>query len=147
MIRIRNTREKKEAFRPWLIMHQMANSKPQGMWYSIGKSWHKWCKSEMPDWIKPHNYQIYINKNMILTLKSAEEILIFTKKYGVTSFNSEITGFHINWPEVAKLHSGIEINPYQWSLRLDLKTSWYYGWDCASGCIWNKKAIKKIRGM
>jgi len=36
---------------------------------------------------------------------------------------------------VSKEYDGIEIAPYQWDARLSL--IWYYGWDVASGCIWN----------
>lgn len=41
---------------------------------------------------------------------------------------------------VAKDYDGIEIAPYQESLRYDLE--WYYGWDVASGCIWNFEGIR-----
>lgn len=27
-------------------------------------------------------------------------------------------------------------------MRLDNRCTWYYGWDCASGCIWDKDAIE-----
>ena len=51
----------------------------------------------------------------------------------------------IDWAEVASKYDGIIISPYQWSLRLDMEMMWYYGWDCASGCIWNISAIKELK--
>jgi hypothetical protein len=51
--------------------------------------------------------------------------------------------YQINWKEVQDKYDGIIITPYQWSCRLmNPTTSWYYGWDCASGCIWNTKCIE-----
>lgn len=35
--------------------------------------------------------------------------------------------------------------PYQWRRRNERGFSWYYGWDCASGCIWRASAIREIR--
>lgn len=45
----------------------------------------------------------------------------------------------IDWARVARYYHGIVIAPYQWSRRMS--PDWYYGWDCASGCVWNLAAI------
>ena len=37
-------------------------------------------------------------------------------------------------------YDGIEINPYQFEARYQY--TWYYGWDIASGCIWNLSGVK-----
>ena len=50
----------------------------------------------------------------------------------------------INWRAVAGDYAGLIITPYQWSRRLE-PYSWYYGWDCASGCIWDPSAITDIK--
>lgn len=50
----------------------------------------------------------------------------------------------VNWPLIATRWDGIIIAPYQWSCRYDDRTFWYYGWDCASGCIWNLHAITDV---
>ena len=34
------------------------------------------------------------------------------------------------------------ITPYQWELRFEL--DWYYGWDVASGCVWNLSVIESM---
>ena len=47
-----------------------------------------------------------------------------------------------NWPLLATQCAGIEIAPYQHAFRST--HMWYYGWDVASGCVWDKSGIKKI---
>ena len=49
-------------------------------------------------------------------------------------------GESIDWKKVASKYDGIEINPYQFEARYQYL--WYYGWDVASGCIWNLKSVK-----
>jgi len=53
---------------------------------------------------------------------------------------------NINWPAVAEKYDGIIIAPYIWQRRLSDNPDhfWYYGWDCASGCIWNTEVIEEI---
>jgi hypothetical protein len=54
--------------------------------------------------------------------------------------------------EVARLQvkNVIELKPdadilwLRTELQLDEFTSWYYGWDCASGCIWDVDAIERV---
>jgi hypothetical protein len=55
--------------------------------------------------------------------------------------------FEIEWRKVAERFDGIIIAPYIWQRRLDLESSWYYSWDCASGCIWNASAVREIVPM
>jgi hypothetical protein len=31
-----------------------------------------------------------------------------------------------------------------WECRLDPAAAWYYGWDCASGCVWNLEVIADV---
>ena len=48
--------------------------------------------------------------------------------------------YFINWDQVSKDYGGIEICPY---LKERDHYNWYSGFDVASGCIWNTKAIIK----
>ena len=48
----------------------------------------------------------------------------------------------IDWHAVAQAYAGIEIAPYCWSLRFEYEFLWYYGWDCASGCVWELSAVR-----
>lgn len=45
----------------------------------------------------------------------------------------------IDWLRVKTQYGGIEIAPYQWKRRLS--SFWYYGWDCASGAIWDRDVL------
>ena len=58
--------------------------------------------------------------------------------------NSVYDVYDIDWNRVAKKYQGIIITPYIWERRLTTTCTWYYGWDVASGCIWDNKAIKEI---
>lgn len=117
---------------------QSPGPKPAGFWYGIGRSWHEWVESEMPHWMSEFNYEVDLGKSKILVINSIEGLDRFTKKYGRGEY-------HIDWVRVSEMYDGIEISPYQWSRRLSLM--WYYGWDIASGCLWNLEqvAIREIQ--
>jgi len=119
--------------------------KPTGLWLSVdgNDDWKHWCEAESFN-IKALivRHQIILNdKNNILLLTTPNEILAFNDQYKLND-DCGFCGQYIDWLKVIKDYQGIIIAPYQWSLRHDL--NWYYSWDCASGCIWNKKAIKAI---
>jgi hypothetical protein len=125
------------------IQTQKNDTKPKGLWYGIGTSWIDWIRSEMPNWERNHIFNINIDESKILKISNEEEIINFNEKYKtekIPMFSLII----INWEEVAKDYSGIEISPYLYKMRHDRRVFWYYGWDVASGCIWNKNAIKSI---
>jgi len=116
------------------------NMKPVGLWVSVDgeMDWVQWCIGEefnttslahrTPMRLAPgHN---------VLVLTKPEELDAFTNKYGGTLSRDFL---YIDWPQVAQDYDGLIIAPYQWERRYDL--SWYYGWDCASGCVWNLTAI------
>lgn len=120
--------------------------KPSGLWYGFGASWLDWVRSEMPEWEKDYSkiFVIEINEGSVLKMSTFEELLEFTNKYS-PSKNIPIFKMNlIDWSEVAKDYSGIEINPYIFRARMNEKTNWYYTWDVASGCIWDRNAIKSI---
>lgn len=117
--------------------------KPCGLWISDEDDygWHQWTQKNAPDFLRKENvYEVIVELDNLLWLKTPEDIEAFTFCYSVEDFGLP----HIDWPVVAKEYDGIIITPYQWTCRLSIQTMWYYGWDCASGCIWNKKAIKRI---
>lgn len=127
-------------------------AKPMGIWLSDESDygWKKWCKGEdffLENLVCEHIVKLKRGAN-ILHLDSTEKILRFTQKHKHLfehQFANDRGYVHeIVWEEVAKKYDGIIITPYDWSLRLAPHTMWYYGWDCASGCIWNADAIKSI---
>lgn len=119
--------------------------KPKGLWLSDENKdgWSAWAKAE--DWsIGKYKFNVEVDMKKILWLSCAEDLFAFTKEYEMPhDFHFP---YYINWKSVAQKFSGILITPYIWECRLDDKTSWYYGWDCASACIWNSDSIKEISG-
>lgn len=119
--------------------------KPEGFWITppyTDDNWEAWCLSE--DWRcghLTHVHEIEIDNTALLHLSSEEHIDQFTRDYG------QGARYHcyIKWSEVADKYKGILISPYIWSRRLAEHTFWYYGWDCASGAIWDVTAIKDVR--
>lgn len=93
--------------------------KPRGFWITDDSEqcWRSWCLSEEFDLdTLTHVHEVELDESRILFLRSTGELDDFTREY-----------------------AGIIITPYQWARRLEL--SWYYNWDCASGCIWDVSAI------
>lgn len=129
------------------------SSKPIGLWVSVEENeddinWFTWCVGEdfFIDNLK-HKYSVILSKDCkILHLKTTDEIHEFSFEYSENSFINNKNPpyphiFHINWSKVKEKYDGIIISPYQWDARLRSASSWYYGWDCSSGCIWNYKKI------
>lgn len=125
--------------------------KPKGLWLSVentslqeGKrdSWYDWCQAESFG-IGPLRHRVKLNPDAnVLWLTDPGDIDRFTMKWTDDGHGRFYRG--VRWGDVAKHYAGIIIAPYQWSRRMTDHTFWYYGWDCASGCIWNKDAIESI---
>lgn len=117
--------------------------KPKGLWLSdcaAGDGWVDWCKME------DFGFDRLVCRS-IVELDMANILLIDTEEK-LLEFSSQHVGdinryYCIDWGPVAEQYKGIVISPYQWNQRLDL--FWYYGWDCASGCVWDASAIKSIK--
>lgn len=122
--------------------------KPLGLWYSIGDSWIEWCRSEMPDWVKPHNFILDLDMSRVLLIASKSDIVDFQRRYGASV---GVPGVHLmrpDWRRVAKDYCGIEVNPYFRDLSFTCADYlWYYGWDVPSGCVWDKSAVKSVKLM
>ena len=115
--------------------------KPNGLWYGINTSWHDWCETEMPDFLGPYNHRIRVDYSKILRIGCSAELVAFDQKYRAPGTNTyALEG--IDWLRVREDYSGIEISPYQWEHRLSMM--WYYGWDVASGCVWDWNAILSV---
>lgn len=127
--------------------------KPNGLWLSVeGKDdWKEWCKAEdfRLDCLR-FSYEVILKENAnILHLKTKEEIFDFSKQFPYRSKIRAVGEFldtkdthELNWFEIKKKYQGIIISPYQWGCRLELGSSWYYPWDCASGCIWDLTCVQ-----
>lgn len=119
--------------------------KPQGFWVSVeGKyDWRCWCEAESFSPGEKLVYEVLLAEpNRVLRLEWPEDIPQFTQRFGVQIKESSWPAMGIDWRKVAAQYDGIIIAPYQWEHRLSYP--WYYGFDCASGCIWNPAAIASI---
>jgi hypothetical protein len=120
------------------IEDQNHHHKPRGLWYGIGTSWIDWIRSEMPEWETDNIFKLDIDESKILMIRNIEELDAFDKKY--TDNDDMWRG--IDWRKVASEYGGIEIAPYIYEGRFEYL--WYYGWDVASGCIWDDGVIINI---
>ena len=126
-------------------------SKPKGLWVSVEGDcdWKSWCEVESYrlEGLKV-SYEVKLKESAnILHLKTSWEILEMFEKYPFKTRNRDLDydTYNLNWKEIEDKFSGIIISPYQWNCRLSPKCSWYYGWDCASGCIWDLNCIEEFK--
>ena len=114
--------------------------KPQGLWISVlgEDDWPAWCRREE---FCPEDLD-YVHS---VTLSRSASVLLINGKMEIETFYEPfgLPNGGIDWPKFAKLYDGIIITPYVWECRLSV--DWYYGWDCASGCIWNLDAIDSFQ--
>lgn len=123
--------------------------KPHGFWVSVKgeDDWPSWCKSE--DYALNrlrvcHRVNLVENAN-VLIIPDVWTLDAFSDEYRVEG--SRPWDSCINWFAVSHQYDGIIIAPYQWSRLLSDHYGWYYGWGCASGCIWNADAVASIEIM
>jgi len=133
--------------------------KPRGFWFSVegieepdNYNWKQWCEAEefRLEYLRCV-HQIHFREDAnILHLKTADELIEFSKNYPVPNernpWHIELdASFQLDWLKVKADYQGIIIAPYQWGCRLAIETSWYYGWDCSSGCVWDLSCIKEFK--
>lgn len=114
--------------------------KPHGLWYSVGAEWWDWLQYEWPtawgNW--QHVHEIEVDESRLLRIASGRDIEAFGARYAGRGRR----GDNIDWRKVEQAgYAGIEIAPYLHDYRMDPDFSWYYGWDVASGCIWDVSII------
>jgi hypothetical protein len=146
---------------------QSGHPKPNGLWFDVNEDWKRWCEAvqfRLENLRYRHTVSI-LDRSRILFLQRANEIDVFTKRYGCNlsgriqflqstkdmdvftrKYGRDLFGdiqkqfsSYIMWGEVAEKYSGIIIVPYS---RTRSRTYlWYYGWNCAGGCVWDTSAI------
>lgn len=118
--------------------------KPVGLWVSVDGDcgWREWCENERFNLESlKHVSEVTLKPDAnVLLIDSPEKLLAFNARFRREDDNLAIR--NIAWGKVKALYDGLIIAPYQWKHRLDLM--WYYGWDCASGVIWNLSAIAGV---
>ena len=137
---------------------QPLGPKPRGFWFDVDGDWLRWVLGEGYEtdgsWHKPYWYEIVLPPRLCY-VGSVAALDEFTKFYAVPIHEAPpaVNQYQIDWPRLAAEFDGIVIAPYQWSRRNSLM--WYYGWDCASGCIWRNQdrveikrvAVEVVRGL
>ena len=121
--------------------------KPVGLWVSVTgeDDWPTWCFDN--DCFLERlafAHEIILSPDArVLRLAGIAEIDAFAERFGTcTDTTYPLVSFAINWTRVAEEYQGIIIAPYCYHRRLE--AMWYYGWDCASGCIWDAAAVESI---
>lgn len=124
--------------------------KPSGLWISPpgDDSWESWCRSDYPDGLAQLKYEVELARDAnVLRVSGYQELEDFNAAWGAMKQFTSSSNFRIatiRWKELAEVYDGVIIAPYSWLHRLAQHTRWYYGWDCASGCIWRGRAIARI---
>lgn len=122
---------------------QKADFKPVGFWYGVDGDWERWCRGEQ--WGlhgEMFEHELALGKERLLVLSSASDIDSFHDEFKGELFPGCKYFEYVDWQRVAERWDGIEIAPYQWDRRLNgAAHTWYYAWDCASGCIWRPKGV------
>ena len=115
--------------------------KPFGTWVSVGDAWKEWCEFEsfgLGDLAVVHEMVLKPDHN-VLTISSKEGLVRFAE---VFARESDYGYWMVEWDRVRDLWDGIIISPYLWGAwYLDERLRFYYGWDCASGCVWDLRAV------
>lgn len=140
--------------RTYMQRHPRLFGKPEGFWVSVTgeDDWPSWCDSEgfnQSALQTAHHVELATTAN-VLWINSTVGINSLTARFAVqTEYERRWTHrsetpakWPIDWLRVAEQWDGIIIAPYQWARRIT--HDWYYGWDCASGCIWNLTAVASV---
>ena len=123
--------------------------KTPGLWISVegDDDWLNWCKGE--NWNLDsivHATEIVLSKEAdVRTIGGASQLDAFTAEFSLKNVLAWDRG--LDWPAIRSRWQGLIIAPYCWERRLSQHTHWYYGWDCASGVIWDAKAVKEVRAI
>lgn len=120
--------------------------KTPGLWVSVegDYDWCWWCEAEGFDLECATEIILAENAN-VKHLRDARDIDRFTAQFhpkGRPEWDP-----NLDWLAIRARWNGLIIAPYVWSRRFARHTSWYYGWDCASGVIWNADAVAAVRPL
>jgi len=135
---------------------QEIGPKPNGLWYECqdgsSETWEEFCTVGLTSGYDKYDstYNVILKDDgyYILHITDDHHFEKFAKMYSVNHpadpDGSKGLDKMIDWPKVAEHYSGIEICPYLSSKRMDDDAFWYYGWDVASGCIWNAQGVEEL---
>jgi len=117
-------------------------AKPHGLWYACGREWLNWTIQNNFHTHFDYVYRLHLDSSYLLMLRTLDEFDLFHNQFTTR----RVVGLPWpNWHTIAQAYAGIEICPYQWKRRLEY--SWYYGWDVASGCIWDTNIVQEVEQL
>lgn len=126
-----------------MINMRWSADKPLGLWVTTegDDNWPAWCRANefrvdsleccFEVWLRPSARILRIEDEVAL------------REFDAMNRVGDEFSHGVRWFELVERYDGILIAPYQWRCRYDLM--WYYGWDCASGVIWDVSAIQDTR--
>ena len=128
--------------------------KPHGLWVSVDDanySWRDWCidtQVRLDALTHVHDVELADGAN-VLVLSDSTSLDAFTCEFRQFEVDGDMQIFArtygMNWSAVRERWDGLIITPYLWECRLEPSCMWYYAWDCASGCLWHRRAIASVR--
>lgn len=137
------------------LHHGPLSDKPDGLWVSVPgpHDWPSFCRREGLH-LGPHRHLVAIADDAnLLRLETLDDVLGLHRSFPGHDLLAEMLGsvpggllcclesFSIDWAAIAERWDGILIPTYQHAARRSDRARWYHSWDCASGCIWNARAI------
>ena len=130
--------------------------KPDGFWVSceIGIpnepfTWKAFCEDNenLSEGIRyAHEVKLHEHANL-LYVDTPEKVIDLARAYRVQLYPGMHANMALGWKPIVSQYQGIVMAPYFYELRFNIETSWYYGWDCASACVWDLDAIESIQLM
>lgn len=133
-------------------IYKSSYTKPRGFWITddTENCWRSWCVSQKFSLgMLTHKHEVTLDEGNILILRQLYDLDDFSEQWGIAKWwgpdgePRKYRDWVIDWDKVVARYDGLIITPYIWERRME--HNWYYGWDCASGCIWKPSAIKTIR--
>lgn len=122
------------------------SGKPMGLWLSVlgENDWYEWSTLEgYGTESLEHAYRVVLRPEARIYVVTALDGLLALDRLLPPRFDYGESLFR-DWSGIREHWDGVVIAPYQWRVRLNFNLMWYYGWDCASGCIWNLDAIESV---
>lgn len=121
--------------------------KPNGLWVSVDGTddWLSHCRrarGRSRPVSYPHRYRVRLRRDCrVALLESLEDMETFSEMYpGWRPY--ENAGV---WSRVSEEWDGIIVAPFQpWANFANERFYWYTAWDCASGCIWDPRAVESF---
>ena len=121
--------------------------KPSGLWISPATEdgWRAWREGKecgIPE--TEYVYRVDLSPDANLLVVKPHEISRLHQRFPRRRMDKIMPFYpydedHPSWETITEQFDGVLIPRYSWDHRLSV--NWYYGWDCASGCIWNLRAI------